>query len=143
MQETVHGAVGDLRGQCALVVDAAGHDQHQLRELHVQPRGQLRHRRGERGAVEHRDAGMEGHERGGQIDLGAGGVYFVRRLADLLQRGEQARVLHQCDQRLAGEGKPPGGGGLRLSRFRFMHWDVGHECHIKARPSSRKGSAAG
>ena len=68
---------------------------------------------------------------------------FVRRFADSLQRGEQARVLRQCDERLARQGKPPGGGALRRPRFRVMHWDVGHECHIKARPSSRKGSAAG
>ena len=35
VQEAMHRAVGDLRGEHSLLVDAAGDDEHQLRELGV------------------------------------------------------------------------------------------------------------
>ena len=99
VQEAMHRAVGDLRRQRALLGGAAGDDQHQVGELRAQARGELYRRGGEGCGIEHRDAGMVGHERGGQIDLRADRAHGVGGLGNLAQQGEELLILREHDQR--------------------------------------------
>ena len=101
VQETMHRTVGDLGREARLVLGAAGHDEHDVRKLRVQPPRQLPGGGGERGDIEHHDPWVLRHECGGEIDLGAGRVHLVRRVGDLHEGLEELAVVGQRQQRLA------------------------------------------
>ena len=105
VQKAVHRAVGDLRSEQALLLEAARDDEHQLGELRAEALRQLRHGRGDRGAVEHRDTRMMLQQRRREVDLRGGCAYLVRGIADLAQCLEKLRVLGESQQRIAGERK--------------------------------------
>ena len=88
VQEAVHGAVGDLRGEHALLGRPAGHDQHQLRELGMQACGEGSERADDQVAVEHRDPGVMRHQRGRQVELRADDAHLAHRVGDVPQGGE-------------------------------------------------------
>ena len=105
VQETMHRAVGDLGRESHLVLGAARHDEHDVRELRVQPRRQLPGGGGERGDIQDHDPGVMCHQCTGEIDLGAGGVHLVRGVGDLPEGLDELAVLGQGQELLADEGE--------------------------------------
>ena len=102
VQEAMHRAIGDLRREQGLLLDASRDDQHQIRELRYQPLGELRDGRGKRRAVEYRDACVMLQEQGGEVDLRARRRHLVRSPAHLAKGFEKLRILRENEQRESG-----------------------------------------
>jgi hypothetical protein len=122
VQEAVDGAVGDLGGERPLLIDAAGHDEHQIRELPAQALSERRDGGHEGRAIEHRDARLVCHQQRGQIDLGTYTGHLVRWVGHLLERREQVRIAGECNEGFwaAAEGKAKGALSPRRGCRRVM-----------------------
>jgi len=142
VQEAVHGAVRDLRGEHCLLLGVASNDEHQLRELRVYAIDELTHRAGDRSAVDHRDSALMGQERAREVDLGADRQNRVRGVRDLLQRHDQTRIAREGDQRLWREPQAQPGDTEWRRRPKVSRWDLGgHDCHNPENPPVRAARA--
>ena len=138
VQEAMHGAVGDLLREQALLIGAAGDDQHQLRELRVNAVDELSDGAADCGAVDHRDPTLMGQERAREVHLGADRQHRVRRIRNPLQRGNELRIACEGDERGWHEPQPRRCDTEGRRRPRASHWDLGgHDCHKSGKPARR------
>ncbi len=120
MQEPVDRAVRDLGCERALVVDSAGDDEHEIRELSLEAVRELFDGAADRGRVEYGDSGVLGDQLGRQIGLGAHGEYVVI-VAENLQRLNQRAIVAEHDQALASHRQWPWKGAHNRSVSRIMY----------------------
>ncbi len=101
VEETIDGTVGYLGRERALVVDAAGDDEHEIRKLGLETVCQLLDRAGHGGCIDDRYAGVFRNELRGQVGFGPDRENIVV-VSQHLQCLDERAVVAEHDQALAG-----------------------------------------